>query len=87
MKTIDEQFENEQDYSQNDLSATELTAGDNDDSLIDDESDTDYEDDTDTGLKDDELIFNDDDNEEYADGRSNGAGSGNGDNMDDDPDF
>jgi len=78
MKTIDEQFENQQDYSQNELSATELTAGVPDYDSIDDESDIngesaddiDLDDDTDmdddTDLEDDEPILNDDDNEEYG---------------------
>ena len=58
------QFENEQDYDQNDLSATELTSGNSDDSsnAIDDDADLD----DDTDLEDDSDL-DEDDTEDFED--------------------
>jgi hypothetical protein len=74
------QFENEQEYGRDDLSATELTAGP--DNLLDDDLegedtgaiDTDY---ATENLDSDEDLLDDDDD----------LGATTGDNMDDDPDF
>ena len=74
------QFENEQEFDREELSATELTAGP--DNLLDDDLegedtgaiDTDYA--TEDMDSDDELLDDDDD-----------LGAATGDNMDDDPDF
>ena len=96
------QFENEQNYDQNDLSATELTAGNSgnpsnsidDDTDIEDDSD-DFEDeelsDADVGganadLGDPRSSTGDNRNTDYADD-PNGAQSSMGDNMDNDPKF
>ncbi len=75
------QFENEQEFGRDDLSATELTAGP--DNLLDDDLegedtgsiDTDYATEN-LDSEDDELLVDDDD-----------LGAATGDNMDDDPDF
>ena len=82
------QFENDEDYDQNDLSTNEENDGNSGDDVdynsTGDEEDNDTDVDADTELEDDDPIFNDDDNEKYT---KMDEGAGMGDNMDDEPDF